>query len=233
MHQIVRINFVNYKFFPLLRGHIPLRHPLSPQTPKFCQSFNLGATSLKILDPQSVNDNSFHCSISPLKHTKNSPLLGYFSRWNPSLKTKLRTCCAALSSFRHFVSERSGWKGLSLGCVFEFLRYCLYNGVKLRMRSSAKIQMCMKAWILSLTWLTRSFQPIRQKMIKWTEQSARSSAQWVRDKVWMRIWWRHTEACRSAPPRTSNHFFSNLKIALANPCCVSNADWLALFQQFL
>ena len=31
-------------------------------------------------------------------------------------------------SFRHFVSEWSwsGWKGLSIGCVFVFLRYCLY-----------------------------------------------------------------------------------------------------------
>ena len=38
MHQIVRINFENYKFSPLLRGHIPLRHPLSRQAPKFCQS---------------------------------------------------------------------------------------------------------------------------------------------------------------------------------------------------
>ena len=60
-----------------------------------------------------------------------------------------RTCCAALSSSRQ---ERLGWKGLSLGCVFVFLRYCLYNGVKLRMRSSVKMQMCMRAWILSLTW---------------------------------------------------------------------------------
>ena len=38
MHQIVRIDFENYNFSPLLRGHIPLRHPLSPQAPKFCQS---------------------------------------------------------------------------------------------------------------------------------------------------------------------------------------------------
>ena len=38
MHQIVQINFENYKFCPLLRGHIPLRHPLSRQKPKFCQS---------------------------------------------------------------------------------------------------------------------------------------------------------------------------------------------------
>ena len=29
--------------------------------------------------------------------------------------------CAGLFSFRHFVSERSGAKGLSLGCVFVFL----------------------------------------------------------------------------------------------------------------
>ena len=32
MHQIVRINFENYTFSPLLWGHIPLRHPLSPQS---------------------------------------------------------------------------------------------------------------------------------------------------------------------------------------------------------
>ena len=38
MHQIVRTDFENYIFSPLLRGHIPLRHPLSPQAPKFCQS---------------------------------------------------------------------------------------------------------------------------------------------------------------------------------------------------
>ena len=38
MHQIVQINFENYNFFPLLRGHIPRRYPLSPQAPKFCQS---------------------------------------------------------------------------------------------------------------------------------------------------------------------------------------------------
>ena len=94
------------------------------------------------------------------------------------------------------------------------------------MRSSAKIQMCMKAWILSLTWLTRPFQPIRQKIIKWTEQSARSSAQWVRDKVWMRIWWRHTEACRSAPPHTSNHFFFQSKNS-ASQSLLCLECWLA------
>ena len=38
MHQIVRIDFENYNSFPLLRGHIPLRHPLSPQMPMICQS---------------------------------------------------------------------------------------------------------------------------------------------------------------------------------------------------
>ena len=38
MHQIEQINFENYIFSPLLRGHIPLRHPLSPQALKFCQS---------------------------------------------------------------------------------------------------------------------------------------------------------------------------------------------------
>ena len=47
--------------------------------------------------------------------------------------------------------------GLSLDCVFVFLQYCLYNGVKLRMRSSVKIHMCMRASILSLTWQTRPF----------------------------------------------------------------------------
>ena len=64
------------------------------------------------------------------------------------------------------VSERSERKGLNLGCVFLFLWYCLYNVVKLRMRSSVKIQMCMRAWILwaipcQLTkWLLQfSFRP--------------------------------------------------------------------------
>ena len=38
MHQIVQIDFENYNFSLLLRGHIPFRHPLSPQVPKFCQS---------------------------------------------------------------------------------------------------------------------------------------------------------------------------------------------------
>ena len=38
MHQIEQINFENYLFSVLLRGHIPLRHPLSPQALKFCQS---------------------------------------------------------------------------------------------------------------------------------------------------------------------------------------------------
>ena len=38
MHQIMGIDFENYNFSLLLRGHIPLRHPLSPQAPKFCQS---------------------------------------------------------------------------------------------------------------------------------------------------------------------------------------------------
>ena len=38
MHQIVRIDFENCHFSLLLRGHIPLRHPLSPQAPKFCKT---------------------------------------------------------------------------------------------------------------------------------------------------------------------------------------------------
>ena len=38
MHQIMQIDFENYNFCLFLRGHIPLRHPLSPQAPKFCQS---------------------------------------------------------------------------------------------------------------------------------------------------------------------------------------------------
>ena len=38
MHQIVRIDFENYNFSQLLRGYILLRHPISPQAPKFCQS---------------------------------------------------------------------------------------------------------------------------------------------------------------------------------------------------
>ena len=29
MHQIMQIDFKNYIFSPLLRGHIPLRHPLA------------------------------------------------------------------------------------------------------------------------------------------------------------------------------------------------------------
>ena len=52
MHQIVQIDFENYNFSPLLRGHIPLRHPLSHRAPKFCQSLNLALPlCFKILDP--------------------------------------------------------------------------------------------------------------------------------------------------------------------------------------
>ena len=132
-----------------------------------------------------INDNLFHCSAHWNTQKK---MLGYFHRWNPSffsphiycpvlgsgggrktwvqnpsLLTQLHTRCAALSSFRHFVSEKSGWKGLGLSCVFVFLRYCLYNGVKLRMsmRSSVQIQMCMRAWILSLTRPTRGAAPLQ------------------------------------------------------------------------
>ena len=38
MHQIMPTDFENYNFSLLLLGHIPLRHPLSPQALKFCQS---------------------------------------------------------------------------------------------------------------------------------------------------------------------------------------------------
>ena len=38
MHHIVWIDFENYNFSSLLRGHIPLRHHLSQQALKFCQS---------------------------------------------------------------------------------------------------------------------------------------------------------------------------------------------------
>ena len=38
MNQIMRIDFENYNFSPLLRGHIPFRHPLSPHAPKFCET---------------------------------------------------------------------------------------------------------------------------------------------------------------------------------------------------
>ena len=40
MHQIVQIDFENYIFSLLLRGYTytPIRHPLSPQVWKFCQS---------------------------------------------------------------------------------------------------------------------------------------------------------------------------------------------------
>ena len=37
MHQIVGIDFENCNFSSLLRGHIPRRHLLSPQVPKFCK----------------------------------------------------------------------------------------------------------------------------------------------------------------------------------------------------
>ena len=49
MHQIMQIDFENYSFSPLLRGHIPLRHPLSPQVPKFCQSLIWAPPFLKNL----------------------------------------------------------------------------------------------------------------------------------------------------------------------------------------
>ena len=38
MNQIMRIDFENYNISPLLKGHIPLRHPLSPHAPKFCET---------------------------------------------------------------------------------------------------------------------------------------------------------------------------------------------------
>ena len=54
MHQIEQINFENYIFSPLLRGHIPLRHPLSPQALKFCQSLILAPPLFK--NPGSAPD---------------------------------------------------------------------------------------------------------------------------------------------------------------------------------
>ena len=50
MHQIMWTDFENSNFSLILRGHIPLRHPLSPQAPKFCQSL-IWDPVLKILDP--------------------------------------------------------------------------------------------------------------------------------------------------------------------------------------
>ena len=57
IHQILRSDFENYNFSLLLRGYIPLRHPLSPQVPKFCQS-------LILVPPLSKNPASapeIHC----------------------------------------------------------------------------------------------------------------------------------------------------------------------------
>ena len=47
MQQIMRTDFENYNFSLLLRGHIPLRHPLSQQVPKFCQSLIWASPLLK------------------------------------------------------------------------------------------------------------------------------------------------------------------------------------------
>ena len=43
MHKIMRIDFENYIFATLLKGHIPLRHPLFPKVPHFLLVLNLGA----------------------------------------------------------------------------------------------------------------------------------------------------------------------------------------------
>ena len=47
MHQIVQINLENYKFSPLLRGHIPLRHPPVLTGTEVLSVLNLGAPSFK------------------------------------------------------------------------------------------------------------------------------------------------------------------------------------------
>ena len=54
MHQIMQIDFENYNFSPFLMGDIPLRHPLSPKVPKFCQSLILAPPLLK--NPGSAPD---------------------------------------------------------------------------------------------------------------------------------------------------------------------------------
>ena len=46
MHHIVRIDFENYNFSLLLRGHIPLRHPV-PTCTEVLSVLNLGAPSFK------------------------------------------------------------------------------------------------------------------------------------------------------------------------------------------
>ena len=46
MHQIVWINFENYKFSPLLRGHIPSDTPC-PHRAEVLSVFNLGTPSFK------------------------------------------------------------------------------------------------------------------------------------------------------------------------------------------
>ena len=53
MHQISRIGIQNWNFSPLLRGHIPIRHPLThPSGAEVLLVLNFGAPSYKkLLDP--------------------------------------------------------------------------------------------------------------------------------------------------------------------------------------
>ena len=86
MHQIVQIDFENYKFSPLLRGHILLT---PPQAPKFCQSLILAPLLLKILDPPLTNHLIFQatqtCKSSTLLQSCSCSCLNIFSTKSRSL----------------------------------------------------------------------------------------------------------------------------------------------------
>ena len=94
MHQIVRIDFENYNFSPLLRGHIPLRHPLSPQAPKFCQSLIWVPPLLK--NPGSTPEYQ-QCQFFRIFRQKVHPIFFYhFARSNWT-KNMFRTHCIVRS----------------------------------------------------------------------------------------------------------------------------------------
>ena len=94
MHQIVRIDFENYNFSPLLRGHIPLRHPLSPQAPKFCQSLIWAPPLLK--NPGSAPEYQ-QCQFFRIFSVKSSPPFFYHFARSIWTKNRFRTHCIVRS----------------------------------------------------------------------------------------------------------------------------------------
>ena len=84
MHQIMQIDFENCKFSPLLRGYIPLRHPLSPQASKFCQSLTWAPPLLK--NPGSApvwakKLTKHWAMIYPITHQKRVSWANFMQHW--------------------------------------------------------------------------------------------------------------------------------------------------------